>query len=76
MPGRWVIGGKFRGLDRGAVGRGTVLVVAMERLLASARTGLASGEQDACHLGVHVAQGEVQIAGGENLRAGVMPDDA
>ncbi len=36
---------------------------------------LPAGEQDAGHLGVHVAQGEVQAAGGKNLRASVMPDD-
>ena len=71
-----VASGEFCGLQRGAVGDGTVLTVATEFLLASARTGLAAGEQDAGHLGVHVAKGEVQIAGGENLRAGVMPDDA
>ncbi len=72
-----VASGEFRGLHRGAVGRGAVGGVAIERLLgAAALAVLAAGEQDAGHLGVHIAKSEVQIAGGENLWASVVPDDA
>ena len=44
-------------------------------LLSGSEPSPGAGQQDVGHLGVHVAEGKVQIAGGQNLRPGVMPDD-